>query len=382
MTELGESVAVSTVPASQFKEFKAEVIEVTFADGVKAAHDKSQITEPHWPAPLHSGRYSQKPAVYPFGSGAAQKVEVKIKIESTGYSGNGKLTGVGANMEFEGQVPLSSGEHTVEVKMQSPPTELAWLKGQVSWGIDLPDMCASAGTTFLELFFVFDDPSARPYFSSDGVWAEALRFLFLQARPAGISTEADALASVTRMCFGLNNHKYDISRGAPSFGGASGTFLLEDYMSAAVQEVNCYDQAYAVIVFAGALGLVCDGIYINPFGFLATTTLVGYGRCNNPFPRNKYMNDGTPGTSPEDYLLVSQNDPYRAPFGNHMFCEFSQKIYDACAGPVTGAVDRAGYVGTAIDSSTTLYSGSRIRAGTEADMVNIASMGRNVTSVA
>lgn len=41
---------------------------------------------------------------------------------------------------------------------------------------------------------------------------------------------------------------------------------------------------------------------------------------------------------------------YPSAFGNHMFCEFLVKIYDACAGPVKGGVNRIGYASSTIDS--------------------------------
>ena len=72
------------------------------------------------------------------------------------------------------------------------------------------------------------------------------------------------MAEVTRACFTLPNHKYDVARGAAHFGGATTRFKLKAYMDPSSGEVNCYDQAYAVIVFSGALGIFVDGLFLQP----------------------------------------------------------------------------------------------------------------------
>jgi hypothetical protein len=385
--EIGELVCVPPVVTEPpDKEFSAEVVSVRFADSFKAAHKNAQITGNHWPCELYLGRYSDKAAVYPYGSKAGQNIEVTIKVTSKGYGGKGKLTGSCAWLEFEGEVPLASGQHKVIAKIKEPPNSLAWAKGFAAWGIDLPDTCVLAGVTFLELFFVFKDPSKLKFFSGKGVWTEALRYLFLNGGVNGETIETNVAAKVTHMCFAIPYHKYHLLGGAPHFGGRSGTFKLKNYMQPVKQDLNCYDQAYAVIVFAGATGLEVDGLYIDPFGFLATTNLVGHGRCNNPFPSDKFMSEKLSGAGVgkklTDYLVVGHNDKDRQPFGNHMYCEFQAKIYDACAGPVPGTVNRLGYSHTAIDTFTTLYAKyPGFHPGTVADMKSIASIGAAVTSV-
>lgn len=160
-----------------------------------------------------------------------------------------------------------------------------------------------------------------------------------------------------------------MSRGAPAYGGASGIFHLKRYIDNSLGFVNCYDQTYAVIALSAALGIGVDGLFLEPFGYIRTVNLVGWGRCNNPFP-------GRLPTS--KYLVVDPRDPDRSGFGNHMFCEFSAKIYDACAGPVKGNVDRAGYVSATIDTVTPPGAGP---SGTAAGMVGIARLGAAVVGV-
>ncbi|MFK5950128.1 MAG: hypothetical protein QM500_15295, partial [Methylococcales bacterium] len=58
----------------------------------------------------------------------------------------------------------------------------------------------------------------------------------------------------------------------------------------------------------------------------------------------------------EDFLIVGNNDSKRAPFGNHMYCEYNGNIFDACAGPVIGNGNLNRYIAENIDSTTTLNS--------------------------
>jgi len=224
----------------------------------------------------------------------------------------------------------------------------------------------------VELFFVFHDPANRKFFKSHGVWIEALRFIFKKGRLEGATKVKQGLARVTKGCFELKENKYEILSGAAMFGGASPTFKLTKYMKPAPRQsagndfVNCYDQTYAVIVFSGAIGLTMKGLFLQPFGYLKLTRLVGKGRCNNPFPTRKFENaqenylidileDGVGKSRPpmlEDFLVVDARDHYRSAFGNHMFCEYNVKVYDACAGPATGNEDSLGYLLENIDINT------------------------------
>ncbi len=391
MTDIGESISVDIIKEDPEKKFNAKVTAVNFTDGLKAAHNKSAISGDHWPAPKYKGKYSQKAAVYVFGSSAAQKVDVTIEIDSEGYSGNGKLTGIGGGLEFEGSIPLSSGTHKVTVKIKTPPDALFWFADNVSWGIDTGDASVMAGNTFVELFFVHKDPTKIDFFKS-GVWTEVLRFAFINSLISSNKDEKQSLEDLTRMCFEIPNHRYEIERGAAKFvAGRFTKYKITKYMDGSTSDLNCYDQACAVMIFSGALGLKTDVIYIQPFGFLAAAQLVGRGRSNNPFPRAYYTEavKTRPTAKLEDFLFVAPDAIGRRGFGNHMFCEFTTKIFDACAGPVLGTVDRAGYAATAIDNSASARKLSDtyrarpelryfIRAGTVAEMDEVPLHGINL----
>lgn len=359
MTQVGEGVSVKG-PDDPEKSIIAEVLELEFVDSFNASLAQTQIKPPHWPASKSASNESSKAVVFKFNNRGTQKARVKIKITSKGYSGNGKLTGILQRFEFEGNVPLVSGDHVVEVTLKDPPTNLTWAKGDIFWGVDATDRSVSAGKTHVEIFFVFADPARQLCFARTGVWIEALRFLFKSGSVSGIQAMPPAVEKITQCCFGLSNHKYDITQGAPAYGGASGVFHLKNYINNSLGFVNCYDQTYAVIVLSAALGIGVDGLYLQPFGYIRTVNLVGWGRCNNPFP------SGSPAAR---YLVVDPRDLTRSSFGNHMFCEFSTKIYDACAGPVKGTVDRAGYVLATID---TVVPPGAAASGTAAGMIGIA----------
>ncbi len=375
MTDVCEGVSVGVIPEPEDKYLNVRVVEIDFHESYKTANNKATVNAPHWPCNKYQFNYSEKPAVYRIATPARAKV--KIEVDCKGMSGSGKLIGNLQGFRFEGKMNLSNGQQVVDVTMDDSPDSVRWLKGQASWGAEGCGLSVSAGNTFVELFFVIDDPAKPKFFSGRGVWAEALRFLFENGRVSGVKDAKAGAAEVTKCCFGFPYHKYEIDRGAAKFGGATRKFSLTRYMDEVDGRVNCYDQTYAVIVFSGALGVSVDGLFLDPFGFLNYTDIVGWGPCNNPFPNEKYMAElrsmsgSTSGRipKPEDYLSVSPTDPKRNPFSNHMFCELSAKIYDACAGPETGSRSRAGYATANIDATPGLYPhpGAR-RAGEARDM--------------
>jgi hypothetical protein len=369
MTDFNEKVSVDIVNEVKNSFINAEILEITFVNVFDSCLEGNKIKAPHWPASKYGLDLSDKPVVYPINKAGTYKAKIKVKVTSENVSGSGKLIGVIKGFKFEGDIPLSSGEHNVDVGLTNTPTCISWIYGNVLWGVEGGGHSVNAGKTNIEMFFVFGNPSDYDFFAKEGVWAEALRFQFKKSRIKGLDNEVSAQKEIASFCFELDNHKYDIERGAPSFGGASGAFKLKKYMSPSSGNVNCYDQTYAVIVFCGAIGISVDALYMNPFGFLNTTNLVGWGRCNNPFPKK----------SPKSkYLVVNDNDKDRSPFGNHMFCECKKQIYDACAGPVVGEHDRKSYVKANIDDKTEL---NKLYGGFPGSVANISLLSNEVASV-
>ena len=364
MSELGEGASISTSKVDPDKYLKARVTNVRFEGIYRACREKKEINSKdwHWPAGKPDGyQKSKKAVVYQVKKGKTHTATVKVKIDSKGISGEGTLTGTLGKLVFEGKIPLDNKTHEVTVTLKEVPEHLNWTKGSMTWEINAGADAALAGATRVELFFVFDDPASKKFFEPDGVWIEALRFIFKEARLEGTKEIKEGLGKVTQGCFKYPHHVYDIHEGANHFGGKTKIFSLANYMKPVRGIVNCYDQAYAVIVFSGALGTTVNGLFQLHFGYLKMTQLVGRGACNNPFPEDKFESVKKDSRSSdmiklptlEDYLVVDPSDIYRAAFINHMFCQFAgESVYDACAGPATGELNHEGYLKKNVDLVT------------------------------
>jgi len=367
VSELLEGSASQSITIDPDKYLKATVTQLTFNETYKACRSQSTIDGHHWPAGKPDGyKKSKKAAVLQLGKNKTCTAKITVKIDSKGLSGKGIITGTLDNLLFSGEVPLANGVHeNIKVTLKDNPETLSWVRGTMLWEIDAKDIAAIAGKTRVEMFFVFADPAKMKFFEKKGVWIEALRFIFKKGKLKATKKISDGIAKVTECCFKLPFHEYEIKHGSSAFGGHKGYFTLGDYMVPDNGTVNCYDQTYAVIVFGGALGVTVKGLFLEPFGYLKLTKLVGRGDCNNPFPNKKYedaradffidLNEKIVGMESmpvnTDFLSIDPKDQHRSAFGNHMFCEYKSKIYDACAGASKGEFDRAGYLLEAIDTT-------------------------------
>jgi hypothetical protein len=212
-------------------------------------------------------------------------------------------------------------------------------------------MTVGLNSSFVELFAILDDP-LQPAFSV-GVWVEALRLVCEEAHLTGVplADRAMAAARVVRYCFFEHGLTYECYFGGSSYiashSGGAWTFELENYVKRTSHIANCHDQAGAIQVLAGSVGVYLNWLFMEPFGFINLTRLLGwhvFGLCNNPF--------FGPNLS---RMRVDRYDPVRKPFSNHSFCEYGGRIYDACAKPHPGSADGAGYCAESIDSDPQLY---------------------------
>lgn len=373
--EIGEPINVA-VPASaeETKYLRAEVIKVVFETPIKVAVNKTTVQEPHWETGQAveestwalgqqqiSGLYSKRPAVYLNKSGGGSRVAtVTVKVTASNVSGTGKLIGVLSSLRFEGDCPLGAGEHIVVAELKDVPEAFMGYGGNMGWTLEGSELSAALNGTRVEVFFIYGKPH-KAY--QDGVWIEALRFLSVRALLRGTTAPADAVAKIVRYCHGAHGLKYDSAGGGRSrYGvrGSGGSFRLSGYMVRDQPTANCYDQAGAVESLCGAAGIIVEWIYLDPYGFIKPTNLLGYGLCNNPF-----FLSSTPPTR----KIIGINDVDRTPFGNHAFSRWSSKILDACAGPHLGSESASEYVDAAIDDQTNLYQYySGLRPGTPGDM--------------
>jgi Domain of unknown function (DUF4150) len=351
------------------KELRGMVTEVIWDRSVKITYADGSIAEPNWSPGLavedggnekidgtKDGKLngSNRPGIYLVGGKGANTVKLKVKItENLNVSGDATLIGVLGGFQMEGPCPTAAGEHSVTATIKKVPDSVQWFRGDVGWGLNVPDMEASIALenpTRLEVFVVLDTPMS---FYTAGVWTEALRFLCGKVGVVGSTTPKDVAAIVTAYCHSHHTMKYDTVQGKSknfadnehSYQG--GNFLLHNYILIAQQVVNCYDQAGAVQSLCGAVGVKIGWLFLQPFGFINDTHLIGVpGLCNNPFFSAPWYTK-TPHTD--------INDPRRSSFGNHAFCDLASEVYDACAKPHVGGESHQAYCQSSIDYVTTLY---------------------------
>jgi hypothetical protein len=192
--------------------------------------------------------------------------------------------------------------------------------------------------------------------NSANAWVSALDFVIASGscNCNGVTQPSEALVRITQYLhstgFGMT---YDTTNGAPYYGmvwGTSGDFNLTDYMCGH-GVVNCYDQAAGLTVCARLLGIGVDYLFMQPFGYILATDLVGIGPCNNPLFNDPRCEDRQPLLDPPEGV-TDEVYPNRMPFGNHAFVRYVASILDATGGPHTGTESLLGYAGASIDIST------------------------------
>ncbi len=337
-----------------------EIVEVSWNTSIKVAREKSVISAPHWKKGerveednrTDTQKYpsgSKRPGVYLVKSkNGPTTLTVKVNItRSEGQTPEAKLLAHFAGLRLEGKCPTALGVHDVKVTIHELPDTLQHYEGDVSWGLETSTMSLPlTNKTRLELFVILDRPAT---FYKEGVWVEALRFVFKKAKVGGITDIAQVAAKITRYCHAGHGMTYDTEFGeshfdALSMGGQN--FKLFGYMAKKGKTgnvVNCYDQAAAVQALTGSIGAKLSWVFLQPYGYINKTNLVGIGACNNPFFKGN-------GTKP----VVDRLSPDRTAFGNHAFIANGTKILDACAGPHVGTETLRTYMESAIDAEVTI----------------------------
>lgn len=202
------------------------------------------------------------------------------------------------------------------------------------------------------IVYTISDASISPWTpngsGSSQPWVSALEFAIHTAGAGGKNASA-ALAAITSYLHTGHGMTYDADGGGRAHfasGSSASSFNLTGYMSKTGNIVNCYDQAAAVVALGRLLGIGVNYRFMDPFGYINTTNVVGVGNCNNPF---------YPLLSAPYNIKIVGNDntfPNRIGFGNHAFANYDGMVYDACAGPATGSQTEAAYVASTIDHST------------------------------
>lgn len=177
----------------------------------------------------------------------------------------------------------------------------------------------------------------------------------------GTTTTNAMMSAVTSNLFYNMGFRYDTKTGKSSYLTGGG-FRLAEYFKRGVVKVNCYDQAYGVVVVANLLGASSFPCLTELFGYINATDLVGVPNCNNPFYESNtntvrfVVRAGR--AIPEMYMpsslpLCGGDDLDRTAFANHMYAFVDGVIFDACAGPSLGTLLHGQYLNLTIDHSTT-----------------------------
>ena len=183
--------------------------------------------------------------------------------------------------------------------------------------------------------------------TNQNVWATVLDFLSVSNRCLGATTTDVALGRLATYLFAGHGLTYDTVRGRSSYikfrTWDDASFRIGPYLTkkrGAI--VNCYDQACSLAILGRSLGANADIVYMEPFGYIKQTWLVGGIESNNPFFSSPRY---------DSRAVCPTNSPSRSGFGNHMFVTLGGNAFDACAGPVTGQWTRIEYIEHVIDTN-------------------------------
>jgi hypothetical protein len=380
--QVGEPINVALPGDSPREvEFEAELVSITFKSAVDVSYQQVKVQPPHWEK-AHAAdlvdpwdlaermkvpavEYSKRPAAYLIEG--AHQVEVTIKVtRSRNVSGDAAFVGTMGSREAKGTCPTAVGDHVVTATLSEGGEALDAFLGEMvcTLALSSPSMTLIVGKALVEVYFLFGTP-IEAYMP--GVWGEALRFLFGRVHVGGIADEKELAKTITRYCHGAHGLKYDVNRGASRHGVRhdGGDLRLGKYMLLEPAECNCHDQAGALQALCGAVGVRVSWQFLEPFGFINETDLVGWGRCNNPFFRDNTKR-----------IIVPPDADDRTAFGNHAFVKTEDiKVLDACAGPHSGAETPKQYLDVSIDYLTPLYARRDHRPGTVADIAETVGLG-------
>jgi hypothetical protein len=359
-----------------YEPLHVEILELAWESGIRVARNKTEIFAPHWqkgksfdeenrPDWLRYPTGSTHPGVYLLRSlGKSWKLRVKVRIYNVNsLTGKFYLRGVlpssfswsALEMKSIAAIPLSEGEHEIDMEIVKLPSALQHYEGNSKWEIEKEGgrrRYPINDRPRLEVFVICDSPAG---FYREGVWVEALRLTFKRAGADGLQNAANISARVTKYCHTKHGMRYETEEGEAGFGvnGHGGAFKLMNYIKKVSNVVNCYDQAAAVQSLCGCLGVKTGWMYQNPFGYIKTTDLVGVGKCNNPFYENASLIEEAMiflGVQDKPKPVVAFDDPNRTAFGNHAFSYVEiGYIRDACAGPCVGTDLLRDYLEKAID---------------------------------
>ena len=327
----------------------------------------------------------------PFCYTTNRAVTVKARFEASNFITSAVVRAAcsGASGSLAGLLPTNvvfSGGVSPYVEFAMERNTLACIDrsdgGVLTWSAD--SINGQSGCTMNKsgphlVYTILGEPKPpwkNTYDNQENAWTNALEFAIVKAGAQGKNTDRDALAAITTYLHSGHGLVYDTVSGAPRYWNpTNGLFSATVYITAAnsagvTNLVNCYDQAHGVVTLGNLLGLSVNATprVTMPFGYINTTDLVGVGACNNPFfdttNEVEYIDNVTAnGIVSYSYCMPPANrvcgadDKTRSSFSNHMYAtldnEGTNYVFDACAGPIIGNLNRDAYLNMTIDHSTT-----------------------------
>ncbi|HEX5184972.1 MAG TPA: hypothetical protein VFW19_17675 [Allosphingosinicella sp.] len=263
------------------------------------------------------------------------------RLEARGADGVALLSGLAEAGESQGdcQARLTLDDESGQRLVHLPPGALSLHmvseEGEEALEVESPEL----------LIF---PPAGDLSFAPRGLPAELLRDIADAA--ASFTPAAVAWKAFVDKVFEGNPPLYDRENGGRCYYTDVGnpahwdtlTFHIARYNAARTNpksRLNCYDAAAYLQVLLKPT-YPTRYCYMNKFGYLRKTDLIGWGQCNNPF------------TGP---LVVPEASSGRSCFGNHAFCapsyQGTEYIADACAGPHYDDTPTS-YVAAAVDTQT------------------------------
>lgn len=296
-----------------------------------------------------------------FDSSRPEPAQLVVNIAATesleGYTLEG-LAG-GTHLLFSGKM---DGSPTVTVQSHDIAGEFLKLQNNtLYWQLtSATGDAVSLGTTYIEMYWV-NIKHLTPSLYRKGTPVETLQrlssYIPLTSQLPGDEITAllkdketastIAASSIVQNIFNYNPPRYDVWLGAPHFVTINGfnniTLHYNAYLAAhgiANSILNCYDAAAVLQYNFSYYGYATKYCFMQPFGYLKLTNLIGRGICNNPFFASS-------GGAP----VIAQTNPARTAFGNHAFTFLTSNgaIADACAGPHIGNEYPQTYVNNATD---------------------------------
>ncbi|MCP5050906.1 MAG: hypothetical protein GY940_27320 [bacterium] len=363
----------------------AGIRSVTVISEVTPSLEQTPVPLPNWnqgTVDLSDGDGSTRPGVFLIPHGGERpsgKLRVEIALPRGKTFEKAQLTGQLSAITFTGffQPDTDAIEtvYTLELTATDEPSHFIQHRGQMSWTltIDGKPFPVKPDGLPMELYWIYDYPGRM---FKKGVWIEVLRVLATWITPE-LTCIRELVQRITLYCHLHSGLMYDCKYFSSYYTGRPwGVWLnLKGAMAEAFPLCNCYDQASLLQVALGALGIDVTYIYMRPFGFINTSSLVGRGACNNP----GFLDcpEPTPLEELEIRKFLYTDSKEREGFGNHAFCLIQHPegtpqtgVLDATVGPRLGNLSQAVYVTRGIDSNTSLYDPNSYlpRPGTKNDM--------------